>query len=120
MLILNHELVSNPSSPKVHDQFVASLKEVLESIRDIQDVLSSGIDIPQQDEPSVKETSTPVTAMTAQERMMRKKLRTLKNRSHYIGALGAGDTSSRTNRTFDKSDSQIQVLFINLTHLSEE
>lgn len=116
MLTLNNEIVSNPSSQKAHDQFVASLKELLESIRDIQDVLSSGIDIPQQEEPSFKERSTPVSGMSAQERMMRKKLQSLNARSRYIGTLGAamkGDTS-RTMTTFDTTDSQIQVILISI------
>lgn len=117
MLALNNELISNPSSHSTHDQFVATLKELLESIQDIQDVLSSGIDIPKQEESSFEGSSTSASRLTAQERMMRKKLRSLNTRSRYIGSLGAavkGDTS-RTRTTFDETDSQLEVIFRLLT-----
>ena len=79
MLTLANEVASDPSNQLTINDFIMSLRELLSSIHDIQEELSRGIDVPEQDEEEVDIggeedldplTSTPATT-TAHERMMR-------------------------------------------------
>ena len=96
MLTLANEVASDPSNQHTVDDFIMSLRELLSSIHDIQEELSRGIDVPEQDEEEVDAggvedldpfTSTPATT-TAQERMMRKNLERMRSQPRYIGGLG--------------------------------
>lgn len=101
MLTLCQHVISNPSSQKTQDQFILSLRELLEGIHDIQDVLSSGIDVPQEDEKESGEEDVDVfvsksSSLTpAQERMLKRNIERLKNQPRYIGSLGAAAAKQR-------------------------
>ena len=95
MLTLANEVASDPSNQHTINDFIMSLKELLSSIHDIQEELSRGIDVPEQDEEEVDIggeedldplTSTPAT--TAHERMMRNNLERMRSQPRYIGGLG--------------------------------
>jgi hypothetical protein len=99
MLTLANEVASDPSNQHTVNDFIMSLRELLSSIHDIQEELSRGIDVPEQDEEEEEEevdiggeedldpfTSTPAT--TAHERMMRKNLERMRSQPRYIGGLG--------------------------------
>lgn len=100
MLTLANEVASDPSNQHTINDFIQSLRELLSSIHDIQEELSRGIDVPEQDEEEEEEeevdiggegdldpvTSTPAT--TAHERMMRKNLERMRSQPRYIGGLG--------------------------------
>lgn len=95
MLTLANEVASDPSNQHTINDFIMSLRELLSSIHDIQEELSRGIDVPEQDEEEVDIggeedldllTSTPAT--TAHERMMRKNLERMRSQPRYIGGLG--------------------------------
>ena len=92
MLTLANKVVSNPSSQSTVNEFVRSLRELLSSIHDIQEELSRGIDVPEDEvDAEMEEDSDPETAThatTAQERMMRKNLERLRSQPRYIGGLG--------------------------------
>lgn len=96
MLTLANEVAADPSNQHTISDFIMSLRELLSSIHDIQEELSRGIDVPEQDEEEVDIggaedldpfTSTPVTT-TAHERMMRKNLERMRSQPRYIGGLG--------------------------------
>lgn len=97
MLTLANEVASDPSNQHTVNDFIMSLRELLSSIHDIQEELSRGIDVPEQDEEEEEVdiggeedldpfTSTPAT--TAHERMMRKNLERMRSQPRYIGGLG--------------------------------
>ena len=95
MLSLANEVASDPSNQYTINDFVTSLRELLSSIHDIQEELSRGIDVPEQDEDEVdiggEEDLDPFTATpatTAHERMMRKNLERMRSQPRYIGGLG--------------------------------
>ena len=115
MLTLAKKVASNPSSQHTINDFIVSLRELLASIHDIQEELSRGIDVPEQDEEEVDlgmedeepDLSTTTSSMTAQERMMRKNLERLKSQPRYIGGLGKRVQS--TPRTMESESQQVHV-----------
>ena len=96
MLTLANKVASNPSDQATVNEFVRSLRDLLSSIHDIQEELSRGIDVPDQDEDEVDvgmeedldSMATTTSATTAQERMMKKNLQRLRSQPRYIGGLG--------------------------------
>lgn len=105
MLTLCQHVISNPSSQKTQDQFIRSLRELLEGIHDIQSVLSSGIDVPQEGDEAdsgeedvdvfIPKSSTQSKLTPAQERMLKRNIERLKNQPRYIGSLGAAAAKQR-------------------------
>lgn len=95
MLSLANEAASNPSNQHTVNDFVVSLRELFASIHAIQEELSRGIDVPEQDEDEVdagmkdeEDSEYPPSAMTAHERMIRKNLERMRSQPRYIGGLG--------------------------------
>lgn len=86
-------VISNPSSQRAQDQFVLSLRQLLEGIHDIQSVLSSGIDVPQQDASEEEvfdpKGSSQVSSAQAQERMLKRNIERQKKQPRFIGNLAA-------------------------------
>ena len=87
VITLANNLISNPSNQTASNQFILSLREVLESIHQIQNALQSE---PSASEPAqlVKEevqmTSTPMSHVQEKRRVRRKKAQ-----PRYIGSLAA-------------------------------
>ena len=93
MITLANDLINNPSSQTARNQFVLSLREILESIHQIQSALHSRTTTgkPAQimgDE--AHKTSTPLPS--AQEKRQMEQLRT---QSRYIGSLAATQRVTR-------------------------
>ena len=95
VLNLAHKVASDPSNQWTINDFVTSLRELLSSIHDIQEELSRGIDVPEQEEEAVDiggeddfDPFTIASGTTAHERMMRKNLDRLRSQPRYIGGLG--------------------------------
>ena len=100
MTSLANSLIHNPTSRDMHDQFVLSLREFLQSIREIQSVLHTGepqaekVPHPPSLEAEPQGTSTPLASV--QEQMMKRR-----NAEHpraqprYIGSLGAARSPPR-------------------------
>ena len=112
MLSLANKVASNPSNQEVVNEFITSLRELLASIHDIQQELSRGIDVPEQEEEEVdvgmEEDSDPCntsSTVTAQERMMRKNLERLRSQPRYIGSLRKRMRS--TPRTIESESQQV-------------
>ena len=112
MLSLANEAACNPSNQHSVNDFVISLRELLASIHAIQEELSRGIDVPEQNEDEVdagmkdeEDSEDPVTAisaMTAHERMMRKNLERMRSQPRYIGRLG-----KRSSRNLESESQQV-------------
>ena len=87
VITLANNLISNPSNQTASNQFILSLREVLESIHQIQNALQSE---PSASEPAqlVKEevqmTSTPMSHVQEKRRVGQKKAQ-----PRYIGSLAA-------------------------------
>ena len=113
MLSLANEAASNPSNQHTVHDFVVSLRELLASIHAIQEELSRGIDVPEQDEDEVdagmkdeEDSKYPPSAMTAHERMMRKNLERMRSQPRYIGGLG-----KRSSRNLESELQQVCTHF---------
>ena len=109
MVSLTNDLIHNPTSQDSRDRFVLSLRELLESIQQIQGILRNGPtptlteepELPAGDRPEIHPeepqwTSTPQT--TVQERMTRKRMERLKTQSRYIGSLGGASRGKTARR----------------------
>ncbi len=104
MVTLANELITNPTSKSSHDQFVLSLRELLESLHEIQDLLENKEEVEDEGEWNMAEnpsyglyrmpkepplppsTSTPVSTTTKPPRVKKR----LMGAPAYIGSLGAG------------------------------
>ena len=108
MVSLTNDLIHNPTSQDSRDRFVLSLRELLESMQQIQGIIRNGLTtLSEEPEPPVgggpeipseepQGTSTPQT--TAQERMTRKRVERLETQSRYIGSLGGASRGKTTRR----------------------
>ena len=105
MVSLTNDLIHNPTSQDLRDQFVLSLRELLESIHQIQGIIRNGPSLTEEPEPPAgdlseihpEEPQSTSTPHTVQERMTRKRIEQLKGQSHYIGSLG-GASRGKTSR----------------------
>ncbi len=103
MIQLCKRLMSNPSSQSAQDSFVASLRQLLEAIHNIQSVLSHEIDVSNIEEGDSSPVHSP--RRPAQERMLKSNIGRQRNQ-RYIGRLQtaadqSGDNSRPTCRTMD-------------------
>lgn len=108
MLQLCKRLLTNPSSQLAQDNFVGSLRQLLEAIHDIQGVLSHEIDVSNIEEGDISPTHSP--QRPAGERMLQRNI----GRQRYIGRLHtaadrSGDGSRPTSRAKGTKDKSFQV-----------
>ncbi len=81
MLQLCKRLLTNPTNQSAQDNFVGSLRQLLEAIHDIQNVLSNEIDVSNIEEVDYSPAHSP--QRPAGERMLQRNI----GRQHYIGRL---------------------------------
>lgn len=124
MISLANNLISDPTSQDSHDQFVLSLKELLESIHEIQSILRGGAPTTQTEvpdtttttakrkveRPKMPATSTPLTTGGVQESTTKRQLDHLSPQTRYIGSLGALQRA-RGVRILPTPPSKVQILY---------
>ncbi len=108
MLKLCQRLVTNPSNQTALDNFVGSLRELLEAIHDIQTVLSHEIDVEEDEVMESSPTHSPGPRSSAQERMLQKSIERHRKQPRYIGGLRTASSKHEDSRPTSRA-TDIQV-----------